>query len=541
MTARTRDQRSAPEAPGLRQLAESYFDLRWHFDPVEGSAAGSPACDGRLGSFSDESVRLHLAALRSLGSAAEELALDGLEDEIDRTALLYDIRVSEHRFRRERPHRRDPGLWIGHALEALHQLLIFRDRAPAALARAAYARLTQVPAFLSQATSTLHGCPRVLIETAIDVCRAGPALVEDLVRAHGVGMPEEARQAAAEAQAALAAFGAHLESALRTAPSEGWAIGREAFDFRLQFQHALRAGEEELLRYGLRLTDEVERDLDGLARDLGGGQWPDVMERLRGDYPPRGGLLEAYRDVMERARAHVAARDLMPLPVGSLVVEETPSHIRPLIPLAAYLPPGAVSTERTGRFFVTVPPEGDPRLRDHCRHEIPATAVHEAYPGHHLHLLAARAHPRIVRRVLTFPIAVEGWALYGEELMEEEGFYPSAEARFFRRVALLRRALRIPLDIGLHTSTLDYDAAVRFVTERMQVSRERAEAEVRRTCADPGYQLAYAVGRRELLALRERWRQSAGAGAGSRAFHAAVLGYGGLPPSLVSWGLGLDG
>jgi uncharacterized protein (DUF885 family) len=106
-------------------------------------------------------------------------------------------------------------------------------------------------------------------------------------------------------------------------------------------------------------------------------------------------------------------------------------------------------------------------------------------------------------------------------------------------VNLLWRAVRIELDIALHTRGLAPSAAVQRLVERIPMERAAAEGEVRRYCAMPTYQLSYALGRRELLELREAWRRNAGDSAGLRPFHDAVLGYGGLPPSLARWGMGL--
>jgi uncharacterized protein (DUF885 family) len=81
--------------------------------------------------------------------------------------------------------------------------------------------------------------------------------------------------------------------------------------------------------------------------------------------------------------------------------------------------------------------------------------------------------------------------------------------------------------------------AVDELVARLPMERRSAEAEVRRYCAMPTYQLSYAVGRRELLALRADFRERAGAEFSLGGFHAAVLAYGGMPPALIRWGLGL--
>ncbi len=87
---------------------------------------------------------------------------------------------------------------------------------------------------------------------------------------------------------------------------------------------------------------------------------------------------------------------------------------------------------------------------------------------------------------------------------------------------------------------MTFQQAVTDLVELVHVDRANAEAEVRRYCAEPAYQLCYAVGRRELLRLREDYRAKAGADFTLRRFHDAILPYGGLPVTLIRWGLGLD-
>jgi len=528
-------------SPALDQLTESYVDIRWNLDPVEGSGAGRASDDRRLGSFTEESVRQHVAALRSLMLAVEELPVDDLDDEIDRTALLYDIRVAEHRFRREQPHRRDPGLWAGHVLEGLYQLLVARDRDAATLARSATERLGAVPAFLDDARATLTGCPRVLTEGALAAVRPGIGLVDEVARA--LAAPAEAQDlaaAAAGARDALARFESHLAGLLQSpGPDEPWGVGKDALEFRLAHQHALSASTQELLRYSAALIEETERELTVMASRLGAGAWPDALARLRLEPAPGADLAVAYAEMMSRARAHVREHDLAAVPDAPLEVALTPAYAVPWTPVAAYLPPGPLARDRTGRFFVT--PPGNGGVGDHPGGSLASTAVHEGFPGHHLHFLTAYASPRMVRRLLHAPTTIEGWALYCESMMEETGFYVTPEERFFRLVALLWRALRIPVDVGVHTGALSYDAAVGLMSTRLHVPRPRAEAEVRRAYAHPSGLLAYAVGRREILDLRAAFRRHAGPSATLRDFHAALFRFGALPTSLIRWGLGLSG
>jgi uncharacterized protein (DUF885 family) len=124
--------------------------------------------------------------------------------------------------------------------------------------------------------------------------------------------------------------------------------------------------------------------------------------------------------------------------------------------------------------------------------------------------------------------------------MADEGFLGTREEEFFQRLHLLWRAVRIVLDVRLHTMGMPMGDAVRYMTESLGIGKDSADAEVRRYCAAPAYQLCYAVGRRELLRLREDAKQRAGASFNLRAFHDEVLSFGGLPVSLIRWGMGLN-
>jgi uncharacterized protein (DUF885 family) len=81
--------------------------------------------------------------------------------------------------------------------------------------------------------------------------------------------------------------------------------------------------------------------------------------------------------------------------------------------------------------------------------------------------------------------------------------------------------------------------AVDHLSRHLPMTQDEARAEVRRYCAMPSYQLCYAVGRREILKLREDYRARNGGTENDRAFHDALMQYGGLPVTLIRWGMDL--
>ncbi|MGE0354538.1 MAG: DUF885 domain-containing protein [Gemmatimonadales bacterium] len=527
--------------PEPESLYRSCFDLRWHFDPAGATAAGVIEQSGRLGVFDVESMRSHLAAFKALTAALEDAEVADLEAEIDRTALLNDFRVTIARFTHEQPHVRNPGFWLSHLYEAFYGMLERRESPPELWAAAMVERFRAIPAFLDAAAATLSDPAPVLVQAAVAMIDGGEALLGHAAAAAReayVGLPEDIDRAAADAEAALGRFGLVLKTEMSEGEEHGFASGEEQFNRRLHFQHGLRATAPELWRYGLHRVEELEQQLEETARAIDAGRgWRDQVERLGADSVPASGRLEAQRMAMERARTFVARQDLATLPPGRLEVVETPVFLRPIVPFAMYSPPGPYCEDRTGRFYVT-PGDGPGSLAG-SRYAMTGTAVHEGYPGHHLHLLTMQTLPTEVRRVLWSPLTVEGWALYCESLMDEAGYYDEPAQRLFHGMNMLWRAVRIILDIGLHTREMSPAAAVLFLRDKIPMSEGEAWAEVRRYCATPTYPLAYALGWREIRRLRTDYAAREGPSFTLRGFHDHLLRYGGLPVTLARWGMGL--
>jgi len=535
--------------PSVDELCRSYLDLKYHFDPAAASSAGLVSHDGRLGRFDPDAVRAHVSALRSVAGAVEELELEDLQEEVDRTALLGELRSTIFRFERERPHERNPTFWINHLFQGLYAVLSRNgggtaDRAPAALER-----LRAIPEFLETARGTLDEPPSVFVESALTMLGGGGELVVQLAGTLGAETPElqeDLRSAAGAALEGLKRFGTALREEIEpNADPHAFAIGEEEFARRLHFEHAITAGAPELWRYGLRLQEETTAQLAALAAELGPRPWRELVDELRDDAPEADELLDVYQDELHRARGFVEQRNLVAVPAAPVEVVPTPSFLASLVPFAAYEPPPIYLASQRGRFYVTRPdaslsPEAAvQQRRGHCRHGIAAMVGHEAYPGHHLQLVTAQGLGSEVRRHIWTPVMVEGWALYCEQLLGEAGYYRTVEQRLFQLVNLLWRAIRIVLDVGLHTRGMTPQEAVDYMVEHLPIERPSAEAEVRRYCAWPTYQLCYAVGRRELLRLRDAYREATGDDYDLRRFHDALLGYGGIPVSLARWGMDL--
>lgn len=533
---------------GVDDLCRSYLDLRWFFDPAAASSAGLETYDGKLGRFDEESVRQHLAALRSLSSAAEELEVDDLPDEIDRTALLDEIRVRIFEFTHEAPHRRNPAFWLLHIFTGFHAVLV-RDGGAAMASHAGriLERLQDVPAFLDAARDTLKSPALTFIDVALGMLGGGGELLVIMGTRAGEAAPElraDLDEATAKALVALRDFGKALgESIAAESDLQAFAVGEEQFNRRLRYEHALLAGAPELWRYGLHLREELEAQIVELARSLDPTRpWQEVAARLREQGEPhRSALVAVYRDVVADARALCERRGLVALPQTPIVIERTPAFLVSTTPFSEYQPAPVYRPGDAARVLVTALPHTVPHgLDEHAILLLRSRLAHDAWPGHHVQAATAHGLDREVRRHVQSQLTTEGWAQYAEDISEEAGLFPEPGARLLRLVALLWRAVRVDIDVGLHTKGLAPAAAVDELVARLGMHRLTAEADVARCCLYPTYQLCAAVGRRELLQLRADVRAREGASFSARRFHDALLSFGGLPIPLIRWGLGLE-
>jgi uncharacterized protein (DUF885 family) len=218
---------------------------------------------------------------------------------------------------------------------------------------------------------------------------------------------------------------------------------------------------------------------------------------------------------------------------------DTPVFERATTPYAAYLQPAPFDAEHGGTFFVTPvdvgrrPEVQEQQLQGHNYVSLPLTTLHEAYPGHHLQLSHAVKVGSRLRRLSDSNVFAEGWALYCEELMYEQGYFLDPVTRLYQLKDLLWRACRVVIDVGLHTGRMTVAEAVEYLVDQAMLERVNAEAEVRRYTLTPTQPMSYLVGKLELLKVREEAKRRMGARFNLYDFHAALLSSGTLPPALI--------
>src|SRR5438874_2552159 len=161
---------------------------------------------------------------------------------------------------------------------------------------------------------------------------------------------------------------------------------------------------------------------------------------------------------------------------------------------------------------------------------------HEGIPGHFLQLSIANHLKDEIRRQHSDGIFIEGWALYGEEMLMRTGLYPLNSASQGQILRLARyRSARIGVDVNLHTGRWTFAQAVKYFMEAGGLDREAAEGEAAGAAASPTQKITYITGKWQIMRLLGKYGEKSGKDFRLGQFHDDLIKNGSLPLSIVEW------
>lgn len=530
-----------PSQAAFDQLVRDYYGAWFQFHPEAAVEVGVAGYAGRLTPYHDDDIGALVSLIENVLGALDELTPSDLDPDrqLDFQVLYGAALLELHELMEADWRYRDPARIL--PVNAIYQLTVF----PVSdVASALQQRLLAVPGHLRGARRILAEAPELVpeawLEGALAESEAGAQFLRQLpghaavVRAYSSN--GRIAQAAEEAARALDNFAAFLRRVVGPRAQGQFACGRDHFERVLKHRHFLDCDATTLHDFGARLFERTRRELIDVTRRLRGDDDVRALANaIRAQHPRSEDLLSAYRKQMLAAYEFVRAHDLVTIPAGQrLQVVETPAFLRHAIPFAAYLPPAVSDPGQCGRYYVSLA-EHEALLGEHNHASLMHTCVHEAWPGHHLQFVTANQHaasstlPRLLNPSSTL---FEGWALYCEQLMHEQGFLGRPEQEFVLLRDRLWRALRVQLDVELQTRGLSLAGAAQRLVDALGFPLEQAKADVLWYSRAPGVPMGYATGWALINRARDRLLRKPAA-TDLRGFHDQLLAGGSVALKLV--------
>ncbi|MGZ8997924.1 MAG: DUF885 domain-containing protein, partial [Allosphingosinicella sp.] len=342
------------------------------------------------------------------------------------------------------------------------------------------------------------------------------------VGVNDAGLQSELATASANAGAAMRDLQGWMNSNSGTA-TNAFALGAERFGRLLLETEGVDTPIAELIRIG---EEDLDRNLAAVtaacAQFAPGATIATCIGTLAAHRPADGPVAAATRQIGE-ARNFVLAHDLVTIPGNEQVL------VRPSPPYRAgviYIdPPGPFETGVPSIYYI-------PANSGISEAALLFTTVHEAMPGHFVQFLHANRAPSIVGRLFVTSGFAEGWAHYAEEMMSDDGFGGTAEARLGLLLNSLLRNCRYLASIGMHAQGMSLAQAQAMFQQRCFQDPGTAAAQAARGTFDPNY-LNYTMNKLLIRRLRADWTASRGGRTAWKAFHDQLLSYGGPPVPLV--------
>ena len=546
-------------------IANRYIADRTRFNPTEATTLGEHRYDALLPDISASGRAAQEIEWRALLAAMNRIDRSALgrEHQVDYAMLDNQLRYDLWSDNRLQAWRWDPQIYNGIASGALYGLAA-RDFAPwPQRLKAATARMEALPAFLAETRRQLVPAlvPKIHAET---VAKRNPGILDtvtDMLVPHLGELTSADRTRFEAAQAGLkTAVEEHqkwLDTVLVPQAKGEFRLGAQLYDERMKFALESALTRADLKTRATASVADIRAQMYALSRKVltdraGAPALPDkptaaqqqaaIEAALALSYaqrPPRDGLMAKARETLQQATEFVRAKGFVEVPDTPVQIIEMPRSAWGYA-VAYDDAPGPLEKNQPNFFAIApIPPEWSDAqatsfLSEYNDYMIQDLSIHEAMPGHYLQLAHANRFPGTLRAVLSSAPFVEGWAVYGEAMMMEQGYL--ANDPLYQLTVLkmrLRSVTNTLLDIGIQTERMSREAAMDLMMRTaFQQEREAAGKWVRASLSSVQL-LSYFTGYEEHRELRAEAQRRWGKDFDLRKYNDMVLAHGSPPVKYV--------
>jgi uncharacterized protein (DUF885 family) len=550
----------------LQAFFKAYLEQNFRQQPMAATGLGDHRFDALLDDISPAAragwKRLTQQTLKQLPKQVDykKLSRAGQVDfEILQQELQRDLWLTEN----FRPFEEDPRTYGRYLNDSIYVLLT-QSTLPAETNIAnCIARMKEIPRVIATAKQTLMRPPKTILETAIRQNRGAISFFESELFQLVGETPQlpQLKAAAAPVVVALKDYQRFLEAELMARATDDWRIGKKKFAKKLELVLDADLTADQVLADAEAEFTRVHRDLYVVSRQLWSQYFPKqplppddgegrrttsarVIAAVSQEHGQPEELLRNTQATVDRIKRFIRERDILQLPEPDLCqIIEMPEFRRGNS--IAYLDNAPPLDPKASSYYAVSPPPADwgadkvkSFLEEYNEHMLQILTIHEAYPGHYVQLEYANRNPSLIRRVLSSGVYVEGWAVYTEQMMLDQGYGErDLRLRLNQLKFYLRAVVNTILDYKMHCANMTDDKAMKLMVEGAFQSEGEARLKVIRAKQSSTQLSTYFVGRMAHYRLRQAVSRELGDKFNLGRFHEAVLNEGSVPvkylPELV--------
>lgn len=551
-----------PEDAKIQAFYRDHLEQTFRQQPHDATALGDHRFDARLDDISKNARDGRRAlAQQTLARLPKQITYDKLsrDSQIDFEILENDLKSQLWNDENLNGFTRDARVYGEYLSDSVYLLLAKSTEPKETNIANAIARMAEMPRIIAEARRSLTKPVKPILETAIRQNLGAISFYEkDIFNYTGETQQQEKLKAAtAKVSAELKEYQKFLEGESRARAVDEWRIGKEKFARKFELETGVSATAEQNLADAETEFVRVHHELYLVARQLWGGYFPSevlppddedgrrkIVTKVIGAVNQEHGTIESMlgdaKGTVASIKEFIRTKDYLRLPeLDRCAIIEMPEFRRG--DSLAYLDNPPPLDPNAASFYAVSPPPADwsPEqqqsfLEEYNNHMLKVLTLHEAYPGHYVQLEYASQHPSLIRRVLGSGSYIEGWAVYGEITMLNEGYGEGdLRLRIMQLKFYLRAIVNSILDYKMHCTSMSDDEAMKLLIEGGFQSEGEAKLKVIRAKQSAVQLSTYFVGRMAHYRLRQVIQREMGDRFDLGRYHEAVLSIGSVPPKYM--------
>ena len=557
--------RANPKDDEFQKIAHDYIERELETNPEEATELGDHRFDGRLTDYSPEARTKELATQKEFRDKLN--AIDGSQvtgaNNVDFRILKENIDYKIFQAEELKEPDWNPLVYNQSLANSLY-LLVARDFAPPEKRIPNLRqRIEEIPRVIAQAKANLQHPPRVHTETTIEQTQGAINLVREGLAPLLDRAPQSKTELAPlqeKTAGALEDYKKWLQTDLLPRSDGDFRIGADKFRKKLRFALASDLSMEEIMKRAQADLQQAQTAIYETALPLYKKYFPRaddktladkhkitaaVLDKLAEQHPDDATVVGYAQKIVAEATDFVKRHNLVTVPEVPLDVIAMPEFKRG-VAIAYCDSPGPL--EKRGKTFFAVAPtpkdwtkeRKESFFREYNNYMIRDLTVHEAMPGHYLQLAHANEFraPTLVRAIFQSGTFIEGWAVYCEQMMAEQG-YGGPEVKMQQLKMRLRAIANAILDQNIHAGNMSEQEAMDLMTKQAFQQEGEAVAKWKRARLTSAQLSTYFVGVTEHLDLWDRAKSKAGASFDQKKYNDQVISFGSPPVKYVRELMGL--
>ena len=551
----------------FQKIAHDYVEQYLRTRPEQATDLGDHRFDGDLTNYSSEVRAKDLATQKEFRDKLN--AIDGTQlaaaNNVDLRILKENIDYEIFRGEELKEPEWNPLVYMQSLANSLY-LLVARDFAPAEKRIPNLRqRMEKIPGVIAQAKANLQHPPRIHTETAIEQTQGAINLVKTELAPLLDQAPQMKKDLAPlqdKTAAALEDYKKWLQTDLLPRSDGNFRLGEQKYRKKLHFALASDLPMEEIMKRAKADLEQTQTAMYETALPLYKKYFPNtdptadgladkhnvnaaVLGKLAEQHPNDDTVIDYAKKITSEATDFVKKHDLVTVPDVPLDVVAMPEFKRG-VAIAYCDAPGPL--EKNGQTFFAVAPtpkdwskeRKDSFYREYNNYMIRDLTVHEAMPGHFLQLAHANQFraPTLVRAIFQSGPFIEGWAVYCEQAMAEQG-YGGPEVKMQQLKMRLRAICNAILDQSIHAGNMSEKEAMDLMTKEGYQQEGEAVAKWKRARLTSAQLSTYFVGATEHLDLRAAAQKKLGEQFNLKKYNDQVISYGSPPVKYVRELMGL--